>query len=614
VLVSKCMWPNRLAVSANGAAGGAAASALAAVHASNTQIPAMDDHAAELESLRAELAQSNRRVDVQVVDIHDLQTKWDAEHQKCLQQDLLIQQLRLEPDREKQLKDQHRRDMTAVERERDALKADMTKINGCVGHERYEQSGQDTVKAVQQLCNDYDDGHDQREGVKKLFSDLQGSLGDRLTKADGLYTTAVQSLVDFEVAVIAAFGDKPPSVENAAAQVKQDQVTIKAMWDTLGTARTTTAGRGSLAIKKLVEIEEAFIAGFHLVPGDDVLAKITQHAAECDDYLIMKADESANGGVTPASVKEELEKWKKDSVTLSQHYQDAVKKVAELTKSDLMVKHILCKDEWVGIVDVQPFCDRFDAELLILEESRQTSGAGSNQMITECVRNLRKEKEGLESVINQFKVDMAKLTNDPSQLGAEVVKIKSANLDLEQNVAASSTELANVKGELLTAKGKFQKCEDDLVQCQSKLGAAEHDLDSYKTRLQDDQQKIVDLEKRNAALVASQTSAGRSAPPGSSSSDPSPAELDDVVSRLLREFQLLVRPAGGTSTNEKAQRIAEAINKVLDTIPNQNVRVEACRMIVNRLHLTLGGRAALSLDITEDMKRLRHLSQSSSGV
>jgi hypothetical protein len=40
---------------------------------------------AKLESLRAELAQSNRKVDTQVVDIHDLQKKWDAAPQDFIQ-------------------------------------------------------------------------------------------------------------------------------------------------------------------------------------------------------------------------------------------------------------------------------------------------------------------------------------------------------------------------------------------------------------------------------------------------------------------------------------------------------------------------------------------------
>ncbi len=124
----------------------------------------------------------------------------------------------------------------------------------------------------------------------------------------------------------------------------------------------------------------------------------------------------------------------------------------------------------------------------------------------------------------------------------------------------------------------------------------------------------MDLESRNAALLASQTSTGRRAPSGSSSLVPSPTELDDVVTSLLRQFRLLTRPAGGTSTNEKAQQIAEVINKVLDNISNQDVKVEACRMIVKRLHLTPGGRAALSLDIADDLNTLKMLSQSSSGT
>ncbi len=125
---------------------------------------------------------------------------------------------------------------------------------------------------------------------------------------------------------------------------------------------------------------------------------------------------------------------------------------------------------------------------------------------------------------------------------------------------------------------------------------------------------ILDLETRNGALIASKTSTGRRAPPMPLSSDPSLTELDDVVSNLLRQFRLLARPAGGAITNEKAQGIAEVINKVLDTIPNQNVKVEACRMIVKRLHLTLGCRAALSLDIAEDLEALKRLSHSSPGT
>jgi hypothetical protein len=139
-------------------------------------------------------------------------------------------------------------------------------------------------------------------------------------------------------------------------------------------------------------------------------------------------------------------------------------------------------------------------------------------------------------------------------------------------------------------------------------------VDSYNRRYQEDQKKILDLETRNGALLASQTSTGRRAPPMPLSSDPSLTELDDVVSSLLREFRLLARPAGGTSTNEKAQQIAEAINRVLDTISNQNVKVEACRMIVKRLHLTPGGLAALALDITTDMNNLLRLSDSSPGT
>ncbi len=576
----------------NGAAEGAAASALAVVHASHTQDPATMDPA-ELAAMRAEiraeltqtrqireeLAQTKSKYEKQVAD---LQKQLDVENQKRLEGDKLIAQLRLEPDRVQILKDQHRMAMNAVEKERDALKEQMTKMNG-----------QDMLDA------------------------LQKSLGDRLTKAGGSYTTAVQNLVNFEIAVMAAFGDQlptgdePPSVEKAAAQVQKDQVTLQAMWDAIGIERVLVTGKGSDAIKKLVAIEEAFIGGFHVKAGDDVLGKVNECAGQYEEYLIMKADEDANEGVSMASMKEVLEQLKRENVTLSQQYQDAVKKVTELAKSDVMVQHILSKDEWTGIVDVDPFCDRVDALLEILKQSREASGAASNEMIADSVRNLRIEKDQLEGVIDKFKADMAKLPNDPSQLGAEVSKLKSTNLDLEKTIATSSTEISNLKGELVTSNSKFQKCEHELIQCQSKLGAAEHNVDSYNTRYQDDQHKITDLERRNAALLASQTSTGRRAPSGSSTFVPSPTELDDVVSSLLRQFRLLARPAGGTSTNEKAQGIAAVINKVLDTISNQNVKVEACRMIVRRLNLTLGGRAELSLDIAEDLNALKRLSHSS---
>ncbi len=466
------------------------------------------------------------------------------------------------------------------------------------------------MNAVQKLCSDFEDTFHQREGVDELFIALDGSLGDRVEKAGGLYTTAVQNLVNFEVAVIEAFGENPPSVDNAAKQVKRDQKTIKLMWETLGKARLDAAGLGSVAIKRLVEIEEAFIGGFHLEVGDDTLEKVKERAVEYEEYLVMKVEEEANAGVSMASMKEQLDNLKKDNGTLSQQYQDVVKKVAELTKSDVMVQHIFSKDGWSGIVDVDAFCAHFDAELEILKQSREASGIVSNEMIAESVKNLRTEKNQLQGVIDQFKAEMAKLQNDPTQLGAQVAKLTSTNLDLEKQVATNSTEISNLKGELGTANGKFQKCEDELIQCQSKLGAAEHNVDSYNKRYQDDQKIILDLETRNAALVASKTSTGRRAPPMSFSSDPV-TELDDVVSSLLRDFRLLSRPAGGASTNEKVQGIAEVINKVLDTISNQNVKVEACRMIVKRLHLTVGGRAALSLDIAEDLKVLKRLSHSS---
>jgi chromosome segregation ATPase len=483
--------------------------------------------------IREELAKTKREHEKQVAD---LQKQLDSENQKRIEGEKTIAGLRLEPDRERDLKEQHRMALNSVEKERDALKEQLTKMNG-----------------------------------QKMLDELQVSLGYRLSKAGGSYTTAVQNLVKFEIAVMKAFGDKlptgdmPPSVEDAAAQVKQDQVTIKALWEAIGIERVTVTGKGSDAIKKLVAIEEAFISGFHLKEGDDVLGKVNECAGQYDEYLVMKFDEEANGGVSMASMKEQLENLKKDNGTLSQQNQDAVKKVAELEKSDLMVQHILSNDGWTGIVDVDPFCARFDAELEILKQSREASGAVSNEMITDSVRNLRTEKDQLQGVIDKFKVDMAKLTNDPSQLGAELVKLKSANLDLEKTIATNSTEISNLKGELGTANDKFQKCEHELIQCQAKLSAAEHDVDSCKTRYKDDQQKIVDLETKNTALVAAQTSTGRRAPPMPLSSDPSPSELDDVVSSLLREFQLLARPAGGTSTNEKAQQIAEAINRVLDT-------------------------------------------------
>ncbi len=123
----------------NGAEGGASASALAVLHASHTQDSATTNPAeaaavcaeivAELSQtrqIREELAKTKREHEKQVAD---LQKQLDSEHQKRLEGDNTIAGLRLEPTRERDLKEQHRMALNVVEKERDALKANMTKMN-----------------------------------------------------------------------------------------------------------------------------------------------------------------------------------------------------------------------------------------------------------------------------------------------------------------------------------------------------------------------------------------------------------------------------------------------------------------------------------------------------
>jgi hypothetical protein len=77
--------------------------------------------------------------------------------------------------------------------------------------------------------------------------------------------------------------------------------------------------------------------------------------------------------------------------------------------------------------------------------------------------------------------------------------------------------------------------------------------------------------------------------------------LDDTVSQLLVQLQMLRHPVGGTSINEKAQQIAQVITRFLDGIGSTDAKIEIFRLIMTHLKIVPTG------NTQQDLDRLRAL-------
>ena len=85
--------------------------------------------------------------------------------------------------------------------------------------------------------------------------------------------------------------------------------------------------------------------------------------------------------------------------------------------------------------------------------------------------------------------------------------------------------------------------------------------------------------------------------------------MNDTVSRLLGELQLLTRKPGDSSVDEKVRQIAEAIEKAFDATTRKSAKVELLRLIVR--HLGVSGHSSA---ILADLKTMRKTFASSDGV
>jgi len=101
-------------------------------------------------------------------------------------------------------------------------------------------------------------------------------------------------------------------------------------------------------------------------------------------------------------------------------------------------------------------------------------------------------------------------------------------------------------------------------------------------------------------LKAAKVPTGGTGPKAKHADTTATAVLDDTISRLLVQMQLLRRPATGTSINDKAKQIAEAINRFLDGIGSGDAKVEIFRLIMKHLGIAGG-------NTQQDLDRLRAL-------
>jgi chromosome segregation ATPase len=290
---------------------------------------------------------------------------------------------------------------------------------------------------------------------------------------------------------------------------------------------------------------------------------------------------------------------------MDKHLGVADKRIEQLNVYKTVIDHIVSKHGWTDSPSAEEFIKRYDTDFKSLEDSKNafSPAIASNDLIAGAITTLREEKDTLQQEIAKFEDKMAKLNaKHPDQLAAQLADEVAQKLALARDKAAKVRELTDATNELGKAK-------DDVSTANAEKQRALDRLLHRDNELKDGIKRYDDLHaeyQRELAKHAS-SSGARLAPPPSDSSGT--VELNDTVSRLLGELQLLTRKPGDSSVDEKIKQIAAAIDKAFDATTRKSVKVELLRLIVRHFSVS-----SHSSSILSDLDLMRKTFASSDGV
>ena len=257
--------------------------------------------------------------------------------------------------------------------------------------------------------------------------------------------------------------------------------------------------------------------------------------------------------------------------------------------------HIVKKQGWDATPTEKEVKDVYDADMKSLEDSRNAFSPAitNNELIAGAIKTLFKENERLQIEIKAFEQGVTDIAaKNPDELASQLSTANATILKLQGDNAAKVSELANMTNELGKVKADASTAHAE------KKGALDALLDRH-AKLREAAKRYDDLnDKYKIELTKNMPLVGARHPPPPSDASGT-AELNDTVSKLLRELQLLRHKAGDISVDEKIKQVVEAINNAFNATTRDSAKKEILQLIVRRW-----GGSRLSRSIDENLKKM----------
>jgi hypothetical protein len=278
------------------------------------------------------------------------------------------------------MKDQHRRDMTAIERDRDKYRSLCSRIEGIMKDRMKPSTTQDVADVVKSMKDGITQLEEDIENLKSLTKDIGDILTTSRLDSEGKgRMKAIQALVHFQDEVISKL--ECETSDKAVDEILTIQRTNKAMWDAIGPTRLNAYdNKGSDAIKAMVgEIDKLTKERDEI--NSQLQALQLQHGnlQAIESMLVTEC-----GGGDLNGVLGYVRKLNQNLATLKSNYDNARGEIHHLKSYADCTEYIKNKLEITGDFDVEVFKKRYDDDFTSLKESREASGATSNELIKRC--------------------------------------------------------------------------------------------------------------------------------------------------------------------------------------------------------------------------------------
>jgi hypothetical protein len=424
---------------------------------------------------------------------------------------------------------------------------ELTKLNGQAAHFKMKFDG---------ATDDYVKASKEKLEWKGLAEKMWNAIDDRF-KTEGVPiqsgegVKAVNKLKD-ELKKAETFEIERNALET---ENKALRVSINSIDATL-TARLMNGVKREDVVKQLVALDEAqsaFLKANTFTDLNDIttkkgewIQKISQLQGLCDQARIEVTDLRSERDAHVAQIQE------------LEGYHRCIDYVMDVNH----LNHVVDQEAAFG-----KLCDDHFAEFKRIKAS---------------LTSLSDENKALLATIQQYEnVAKANAGADPTTLQSRLETASSENLRLQGDLGSLNTKLQQAILDMSLETGKLKTVTQQYNDSQQQA-------EIYKNTLAGCRRELAAEKKQHSALQASKAATGGAGPKASHADTSATVGLDDTVSRLLLQLQVLRHPVAGTSINDKARQIAQAINRSLDGIGSRDAKVEIFRLIMKHLGITGG--------------------------